>query len=119
MTTVQNVRGSHGALAKRLLYGAVLLWLLPRNAVVLFLRGYQKVVSPLYGDVCRYHPSCSHYSLGSVQYRGVIVGTLLTGWRVLRCNPWAAGGYDYPSPPRNFHYHVTRFGFVVPNPAKH
>jgi putative membrane protein insertion efficiency factor len=46
--------------------------------------------------VCRYYPSCSQYS--SLAYRefGVIRGTLLTAWRLLRCNPWSRGGVDYP-----------------------
>ena len=43
------------------------LWLLPRNICVAILRGYRAVISPLYGDVCRYFPSCSAYAMGSIQ----------------------------------------------------
>ncbi len=44
------------------------LWLLPRNVCVLILRAYRAVISPLYGDVCRYYPSCSGYALGAIGY---------------------------------------------------
>lgn len=89
-------------------------WLLPRNVGVLLIRAYRAVVSPLYGDVCRYYPSCSAYGLGSVQHRGLVVGSLLTGWRILRCNPWSRGGVDDVRMPRRRRFHVTPFGFVVP-----
>ena len=69
-------------------------WLLPRNALITVLRIYRAVVSPLYGDVCRYYPSCSAYALGSVQQRGAVRGSVLSVWRVLRCNPWTEGGID-------------------------
>lgn len=46
--------------------------------------------------VCKYYPSCSEYS--SLAYRefGLIRGTIMTVWRLLRCNPWSRGGVDYP-----------------------
>ncbi|WP_430646813.1 membrane protein insertion efficiency factor YidD [Agromyces sp. GXS1127] len=89
-------------------------WLLPRNAGVVLIRAYRAVVSPLYGDVCRYYPSCSAYGLGAVQHRGLVIGSALTGWRILRCNPWSAGGVDDVPLPRVRRFHVTRFGFVIP-----
>ncbi|GGR17431.1 hypothetical protein GCM10010196_07870 [Agromyces mediolanus] len=88
--------------------------LLPRNAGVLLLRGYRALISPLYGDVCRYYPSCSAYGLGSVQQRGLIVGSALTAWRILRCNPWSAGGIDDVRAARHDRDRITRFGWVVP-----
>lgn len=88
--------------------------LLPRNAAVLLLVGYRKLISPLYGDVCRYYPSCSAYGLGSVQQRGVVVGSALTLWRILRCNPWSRGGVDDVRTADHDRYRVTRFGWVVP-----
>jgi len=90
------------------------LLLIPRNLGVLLIRGYRAVISPLYGDVCRYYPSCSAYGLGSVQQRGLIVGSLLTAWRILRCNPWSAGGVDDVRAARHDRYRVTRFGWVIP-----
>ncbi|GAA2032037.1 hypothetical protein GCM10009819_14980 [Agromyces tropicus] len=89
-------------------------WLLPRNAGVVLIRAYRAVVSPLYGDVCRYYPSCSAYGLGAVQHRGLVVGSGLTAWRIVRCNPWSAGGIDDVPLPKVRRFHVTRFGFVIP-----
>jgi putative membrane protein insertion efficiency factor len=89
------------------------LLLLPRNCAVVLLRGYRAVISPLYGDVCRYYPSCSRYTLEAIQEYGVIRGTALGAWRILRCHPWAAGGVD-DVPHRHEHgYTETPFGFVV------
>jgi uncharacterized protein len=62
--------------------------------VVALLRAYRAAVSPLYGDVCRYYPSCSAYALESVQRHGAIRGIWLGGRRLVRCHPWAAGGLD-------------------------
>jgi putative membrane protein insertion efficiency factor len=58
------------------------------------LKLYRLVISPLYGEVCRYHPSCSAYALRAVGVHGSVKGTWLTGRRLLRCHPWAPGGYD-------------------------
>lgn len=58
------------------------------------LRAYRFAISPLYGQVCRYHPSCSAYALAAVREHGAVRGTWLTARRVARCHPWAAGGYD-------------------------
>ena len=90
------------------------LWLLPRNVCVLILRAYRAVISPLYGDVCRYYPSCSAYTLGSIQQHGVIRGVALGAWRILRCHPWAKGGVDDVRTARVARYRITNFGFVTP-----
>jgi putative membrane protein insertion efficiency factor len=52
------------------------------------------VISPIYGQVCRYYPSCSAYALESVQQHGATHGSWLAVRRIMRCHPWAAGGYD-------------------------
>lgn len=78
--------------------GYVLLrWLLdlPRNLLIVLIMGYRKAVSPLYGDVCRYFPSCSAYGLEAVTAHGAVKGSALAFWRVLRCNPWSHGGIDH------------------------
>lgn len=94
------------------------LLLVPRNACVLILRVYRAVISPLYGDVCRYYPSCSHYALNAIQGHGVIKGIWLGSRRLARCHPWAAGGVDdVPTNPRS-KYGVTRFGFVTSSNGK-
>ncbi len=59
-----------------------------------FLKGYRLVISPLYGQVCRYHPTCSAYALEAITEHGSLKGTWLAVRRVLRCHPWALGGYD-------------------------
>ncbi len=88
--------------------------LLPRNLCVLILRVYRAVISPLYGDVCRYYPSCSAYTLGAIQQHGVFKGIALGAWRIARCHPWAKGGIDDVPERHAAHHHITHFGFVVP-----
>lgn len=58
------------------------------------LRAYRLLISPLYGQVCRYHPSCSAYALEAVTVHGSIRGSWYAVRRLARCHPWAAGGYD-------------------------
>jgi hypothetical protein len=58
------------------------------------LKAYRLIISPLYGNVCRYYPSCSAYALRAVEVHGAVRGTWLAGRRLLRCHPWSAGGYD-------------------------
>ena len=87
--------------------------LMPRNVAVLLLRGYRAVISPLYGDVCRYYPSCSAYALYAIQEHGVVVGSVLGIRRIGRCHPWAAGGVDDVPLKKKRRYRVTPFGFVV------
>ena len=72
---------------------------LPRDALILLVRGYRLLISPALGSVCRYEPSCSQYALGALQRHGAVAGSALAGWRVLRCNPWCLGGCD-PVPQR-------------------
>jgi putative membrane protein insertion efficiency factor len=56
---------------------------------------YRRFVSPALGPRCKYHPSCSHYGVEAIRDYGVLRGTVLAGWRLLRCNPWSRGGFDY------------------------
>ena len=65
-----------------------------RELVLLPLRLYRGVISPLLGPHCKYEPSCSEYALDAVRTYGVFRGGLLAAWRVLRCNPWSHGGHD-------------------------
>jgi putative membrane protein insertion efficiency factor len=58
------------------------------------LKGYRKVISPLYGNVCKYYPSCSAYALEAVTVHGAAKGTWLAARRLGSCHPWAEGGYD-------------------------
>jgi putative membrane protein insertion efficiency factor len=92
---------------------ALFLLLLPRNFCVGILTAYRTVISPLYGDVCRYYPSCSHYTLQAIQQDGVIRGVWLGVRRLARCHPWAEGGIDDVPIRGDTGYQVTRSGFVV------
>ena len=88
--------------------------LLPRNAALAVLHGYRSTISHLYGDVCRYYPSCSAYAVGAIQQHGAVKGSALAVARIARCHPWAAGGVDDPPQHPRFANELTRHGFVVP-----
>jgi hypothetical protein len=67
----------------------------PRILVLALIRLYQMVISPgLPANTCRFYPSCSHYGYQAVYKHGALKGSLMAGWRVLRCNPFNPGGYD-------------------------
>ncbi len=63
-------------------------------------RLYQRFISPGLPARCRYHPTCSAYAVQAVEEFGILRGSLLAGWRLLRCNPWNAGGVDDVPPAR-------------------
>jgi uncharacterized protein len=58
------------------------------------LRGYKWAISPLFPPSCRYVPTCSEYAMEAVERYGALRGLLMALWRVLRCHPFARGGYD-------------------------
>ena len=68
----------------------------------LLVRAYRSLVSPLLAPRCKYHPSCSQYALDALREWGFVRGTILAGWRLLRCNPWSDGGVDHASEQRVF-----------------
>jgi uncharacterized protein len=67
--------------------------------LVAVLHGYQRWISPLLPPSCRFHPTCSAYAVEALQVHGLVRGTGLAAWRLLRCGPWHPGGID-PVPPR-------------------
>lgn len=67
--------------------------------LVLPIKAYQRVISPLTPPSCRYHPSCSSYAIDAIKVHGPFKGPVLSTWRLLRCNPWTKGGLD-PVPER-------------------
>lgn len=102
-----------GTTTEGLAYVLHTLALVPRNLGIALLVGYRAVISPTYGDVCRYHPTCSAYALQAVQDFGLLRGCWLTAKRLVRCVPWARGGIDdVPEAPRS-RTRRTRIGFVV------
>jgi len=64
------------------------------SVLVVLVRAYQKLESPLYPANCRYVPSCSEYAAQALTRHGLVRGTWLSMARVLRCNPWSQGGED-------------------------
>ena len=69
---------------------------LPALVAVFIVRCYQRLISPLLGPNCRFHPTCSQYFILAVQKYGLIIGVCKGGWRILKCHPWHPGGYDPP-----------------------
>lgn len=69
-------------------------WQTPRYLLVALVWLYQKLLSPLFAPTCRYYPSCSVYSITALRRHGALTGTVLTIWRLLRCNPFTPGGVD-------------------------
>lgn len=70
-----------------------------KSAIGVMIHAYQRTVSPLLGDCCRFEPSCSRYCQLCVQHHGALRGSWLGLLRVLRCNPLCAGGFDPPPLP--------------------
>ncbi len=58
------------------------------------IRLYQRWISPMLPRRCKYEPTCSVYSVEAIERFGVIRGTVLACWRILRCNPFSHGGFD-------------------------
>lgn len=69
---------------------AVAKWVL-----LLPIKFYQKWISPGIAPRCRYYPSCSSYAVTAISRFGPIRGVGMALWRLIRCNPWSAGGVDY------------------------
>ncbi len=58
------------------------------------IRVYQICISPYMGQNCRYTPTCSAYAIEALRKHGLLKGTCLAVWRILRCSPWGGSGYD-------------------------
>ncbi|HOC67353.1 MAG TPA: membrane protein insertion efficiency factor YidD [Candidatus Hydrogenedentes bacterium] len=71
-----------------------------RRVLIAAIRLYQRFLSPLLGNHCRFEPSCSRYAVEALEVHGVIKGGLYACWRLLRCQPFCKGGYD-PVPQRH------------------
>jgi putative membrane protein insertion efficiency factor len=65
-----------------------------RRLLIMLIRGYQYLISPLLGNHCRFHPSCSSYAIEALQVHGAMRGAWLALRRLGRCHPWHPGGYD-------------------------
>jgi hypothetical protein len=65
-----------------------------KTLALYLLRTYKRWISPLLPPSCRYVPTCSEYAMEAVERFGVLRGGLMAAWRLLRCHPFAKGGYD-------------------------
>lgn len=88
--------------------------------MIRMIRWYQKKISPLLPDACRFTPSCSNYAIQAIQVHGGIKGGILGFWRILRCNPWTEGGYDpIPQKGRWRHKDLRELRFKTPLDVNH
>ena len=79
---------------------------------LILLRTYKRWISPALPPLCRYVPTCSEYAIESIDRYGISRGGVLAAWRLLRCHPFATGGFD-PVVKHGLdtpHSHVTRVG---------
>lgn len=66
-----------------------------KRAALAAIAFYQRWVSPLFPPTCRFYPSCSQYTYEAIAKYGLLKGGALGAWRILRCNPYNKGGFDY------------------------
>lgn len=78
--------------------GLAVLRSLPARLLILLVRAYQLLISPLLGPTCRFYPSCSAYAVQALRAHGALRGSWLAARRLGRCHPWNPGGVD-PVPP--------------------
>ena len=84
-----------------------------KTILIVFIKFYRMVISPLLPDSCRFSPTCSQYAIEAITKFGAIKGMALAIYRILRCNPFCRGGYD-PVPERFTFKRVTQEGVVEP-----
>lgn len=70
-----------------------------RSIAIFLIRGYQVLLSPLLGNNCRFHPTCSEFAVEAIRTQGLARGLWLALCRIGRCHPWGGAGHD-PVPPR-------------------
>ncbi|MBE6673817.1 MAG: membrane protein insertion efficiency factor YidD [Ruminococcaceae bacterium] len=70
-----------------------------KTILIVFIKFYHAAISPFLPKACRFTPTCSQYAIEAIKKFGAIRGTLLSAYRILRCNPFCRGGYD-PVPER-------------------
>ena len=64
--------------------------------LITLIRLYQRFISPMLGETCRFYPSCSEYAVMSLKKYGVIHGLFKAALRLIKCHPFHPGGIDYP-----------------------
>jgi putative membrane protein insertion efficiency factor len=74
----------------------------PAYAGIALVHLYRWTLGLMWAGSCKYHPTCSQYALDALRCYGLVRGSILAGWRLLRCNPWSHGGVDYVEDQRLF-----------------
>ena len=72
----------------------LMLYHLPQSSLILLVKSYRLLLSPWLGSACRFEPTCSAYSLQALKEYGAVAGSVLTAYRLVRCQPWCNGGHD-------------------------
>jgi len=62
---------------------------IPKKIVIYIIRLYQSFLSPRIGNTCKYYPTCSEYAIIAIDKYGIIKGTIMAIYRILRCNPFS------------------------------
>lgn len=65
-----------------------------KKILLIFIKFYQKAISPMFPPSCRFHPTCSHYGVEAIETHGAIKGLWLTLVRISKCHPFHKGGFD-------------------------
>jgi len=65
-----------------------------KRAFIIFIKSYQRYISPLLGPSCRFYPTCSEYALQAITKFGVLKGLFISVKRIVKCNPWGGSGLD-------------------------
>ena len=65
-----------------------------QKVLITIIRGYRYLVSPWFGNTCRFYPSCSNYAIKAIETHGAVKGCCLALTRIVRCHPWHPGGHD-------------------------
>lgn len=89
MNALRRVTWTLGAPVRALLIGGI--------------RLYRLTLSGWLGGQCRFHPTCSHYAEDAIRQHGALRGSVMASWRIMRCNPFGAGGIDLVPPGRERH----------------
>jgi putative membrane protein insertion efficiency factor len=73
-----------------------------KYAAIALVYAYRYTLGLLFPTTCKYYPSCSQYAVDALRRYGFFRGSVLTAWRLLRCNPWSRGGVDHVEDQRLF-----------------
>jgi putative membrane protein insertion efficiency factor len=69
-----------------------------KRVFIFLIDTYKLLLSPFFGQQCRFYPTCSSYTREAIERHGALRGSWLGVKRILRCNPWCAGGVDEVPP---------------------